>query len=151
MENPAFLLGIPVIVVGSAGVLMALAALLGSTRLPGWLLEPMGGQYAPAVPAHEVAAPGERAHPGALEYVGVAVALGVGEALELIVYYLDVLGDASLPILLLLTVVQFAMVAMWYMHLRFDSRVFWQLFVGGLMLAGALFVIVLATLGGSLV
>src|SRR3989304_77691 len=140
MENPAFLLGIPVIVVGSAGVLMALAALLGSTRLPGWLLEPMGGQYAPAVPAHEGAAPGGRAHPGAREY-----AVGVGEALELIVYYLDVLGDASLPILLLLTVVQFAMVAMWYMHLRFDSRVFWQLFVGGLMLAGALFVIVLAT------
>jgi hypothetical protein len=37
------------------------------------------------------------------------------------------------------------------MHLKFDSRLFSTFFVGGLILVAALFVIVLATLGGGLV
>jgi hypothetical protein len=37
------------------------------------------------------------------------------------------------------------------MHLRFDSRLFSTLFVGGFALAAAVFIVVLATLGGNLV
>jgi hypothetical protein len=40
---------------------------------------------------------------------------------------------------------------MWFMHLRFDNRLFSTFFVGGLMLVATLFVVVLATLGGKLV
>jgi|SRR3990172_5822338 len=149
MENPAFLLGIPIVVIGAIGVLLSLATLLGSTRLPAWLLEPMAAEHVPTRPVHEPAALGETSHPGPMEYVMVAAALFVLEALELVAYYADFLGAAALPIFLLLTVIQFAMVAMWYMHLKFDSRTFWQLFVGGMILAGAIFVVVLATLGSS--
>jgi len=73
------------------------------------------------------------------------------EVLEIIVYYAGVLGDSSLSFLLLLTVVQFALIAMWFMHLRFDSRLFSGLLVGGLTLALALFIVVLAIFGASLV
>ena len=151
MENPALLLGVPLVVVGAVGVLVTLATLLGSVRLPDWLLEPAGGMEVPAHPAPQAAAPGERAHPGPAQYVGVAGVMGVVEVLELVVYYLDLLGDSALAWLLILTVVQFGAIAMWYMHLRFDSRTFSTLFVGGLILAAAIFIVVLATLGSSLV
>lgn len=137
-------------VIGAVGALVALAALLGSVRLPAWLLEPAGPRAAPARQPREAAALQEEAHPGPQQYLGVAGVMAVVEVLELVVYYLGVLGDSALSLLLLLTVVQFALIAMWYMHLRFDSRIFWTMFVGGLVLAAALFVVVLATLGASL-
>lgn len=88
----------------------------------------------------------ERAHPQPLEYVQVAIALVVVEVLEVVVYYLDVLGGAALPILMGLTIVQFALVAMWYMHLKFDSRFFSWLFVLGMILAAAVFIAAWSTL-----
>ena len=66
-------------------------------------------------------------------------------------YYIDALDDVLIPILIVLSALKFSMVVMWFMHLRFDNRLFSGLFVGGLMLAAALFVVVLATLGGGLV
>ena len=90
------------------------------------------------------AAPPEAAHPGPREYVRVAMALAVVEVLELVVYYLGVLGSASIPLLAALTVIQFSLVAMWFMHLRFDSRLLTTLFVGGIILAITLFLVVLA-------
>ena len=139
MENPALLLGIPLVALGVVGALVALAVLLSSLQPTGLVAGPRG----------EAGVRG--GHPGPAEYVMVAVALGVVEALELVVYYLDVLGDAALPIMLLLTVIQFALVAMWFMHLKFDSRLFSGFFVGGMLLAGAVFVVVLVTFGASLV
>jgi len=44
-----------------------------------------------------------------------------------------------------LAVTKFALVAMWYMHLKFDSRFFSALFVGGLLAAVTVFVVVLLT------
>ena len=55
------------------------------------------------------------------------------------------------PILVVLSALKFSLVVMWFMHLRFDSRLFSTFFVGGLILVAALFVVVLATLGGALV
>jgi hypothetical protein len=40
---------------------------------------------------------------------------------------------------------KFALVALWFMHLKFDSRLFRRLFVAGLLIALAVFAIVLGT------
>ena len=40
------------------------------------------------------------------------------------------------PILLVLSTIKFAMVVMWFMHLKFDNKLFSVLFIGGLVLAG---------------
>ena len=94
---------------------------------------------------------GERAHPGPVEYAKIGLALAIVTAVEVAVYYMDALEVVLVPILLVLSALKFSLVAMWFMHLRFDSRLFSTLFVGGLMLAMAIFIVVLATLGASLV
>ena len=110
-----------------------------------------GESRAPAEHEGEAAARRERAHPGPAEYIKIGVALAVVTAVEVAVYYIDALEDVLIPILLALSGLKFSLVIMWFMHLRFDSRLLSWLFVGGLMLAMALFVVVLATLGGGLV
>ncbi len=97
-----------------------------------------------AAPAHE------RAHPGPLEYIKIGGLLAFVTAVEVAVYYISALEDVLVPILVVLSATKFTLVALWFMHLRFDSRLFSTFFVGGLMLAAAIFVIALATLGGSL-
>ena len=99
---------------------------------------------------HDATAAHERAHPGPLEYVKIGAALAIVTAVEVAVYYISALEDVLVPILVVLSALKFSLVALWFMHLRFDSRLFSTFFVGGLMLAAAIFVVALATLGGSL-
>ena len=109
-------------------------------------MKPATGEGAVAAPAHR-----EGAHPGPAEYVKIGLTLAVITAVEVAVYYIDALSDVLVPILVVLSALKFSLVVMWFMHLRFDNRLFSTLFVGGLMLAATLFVVVLATLGGKLV
>ena len=91
---------------------------------------------------------GEHAHPGPAEYVKVAVILAVVTAFEVALFYVPDL-DARLVsgLLLFLMVIKFALVGLWFMHLRFDSPLFRRLFVTGIILAMAVYTIVLLTLG----
>ena len=91
------------------------------------------------------------AHPGPAEYVKIGLTLAVITAVEVAVYYIDALSDVLIPTLMVLSALKFSLVVMWFMHLKFDNRMFSTFFVGGLMLVAALFVVVLATLGGALV
>ncbi|HEU4760140.1 MAG TPA: cytochrome C oxidase subunit IV family protein [Dehalococcoidia bacterium] len=100
--------------------------------------------------AAEHAVRGER-HPGPMEYVQIGVALALITLAEVAVYYIDAVHDVLIPVLLALSATKFSLVGLWFMHLRFDSRVFTTLFVGGLALAVALFVAALSTLGAGLV
>ena len=99
--------------------------------------------------------PQEQAHPQPLEYVKIAVILAIVTAVEVGLYFtppeVTVVRAALVPTLLVLSAAKFSLVVLWFMHLRFDSRFFSWLFVGGFLLASALFAVVLATLGGSLV
>ena len=94
--------------------------------------------------AHE---PGVTAHghPSDLQYIVVALILAVVTGIEVAVYYVTSLKDALVPILLVLSLIKFVMVVLWFMHLRFDSRIFRRLFVTGLILAIAVYLIVLTT------
>ncbi len=95
--------------------------------------------------------PGGRTHPGPLEYVKIGLILAVITAVEVGIYYIEAIEDALVPILIVLSAVKFTLVVMWFMHLKFDSRVFSWLLVGGLALIAVLLVVVLGTLGGGLV
>ncbi len=94
---------------------------------------------------------GEGAHPGPLEYVKIGLILAVITAVEVGIYYIEAIEDALVPILIVLSALQFTLVVMWFMHLKFDNRVFSWLLVGGLALISVLLVVVLGTLGGGLV
>ena len=50
----------------------------------------------------------------------------------LVLFYIEELEPALAPILLSLSAVKFVMVVMFFMHLKFDSKVFTGVFVAGL-------------------
>ncbi len=89
----------------------------------------------------------EHAHPGPRAYVRIAIILAVLTALEVELSYLpgqiDINANLIIAPLFILAIVKFAMVAMYFMHLRFDNRIFTVMFVGGLVLALLAFVAVL--------
>ena len=78
-------------------------------------------------------------------YIKVAVLLGVLTALEVATYFFD-FGVVETPSLLILMVVKFQIVVSYFMHLKFDSKVFSYLFVAGLVLA----MLVFAAMGTSM-
>ena len=74
-------------------------------------------------------------HPSAGQYFKIAIILCVITAVEVGIFYLEVLGHWMIPILTILSIGKFALVAMYYMHLKFDNKLFTTLFVVGLVLA----------------
>ncbi len=94
---------------------------------------------------------GEHAHPGPAEYVKIAIWLAIATALEVVLYYMEqaemLPPSALVALLMFFMIVKFALVALWFMHLKFDEKVFRQLFVAGILLATAVYAIVLLTFG----
>jgi cytochrome c oxidase subunit 4 len=101
-----------------------------------------------AVQAHEETLHGTgRAHPSDRNYVTIAVILALITAAEVVTFYIeDRLGSALLPILLVMMVAKFFIVAAWFMHLRFDSIMFRRFFIAGLVLAVLVFLAVMASM-----
>ncbi len=84
-------------------------------------------------------------HPSPRKYVWVAIILAVVTAIEVAIYYIPSIADRPgllIPSLLFFALIKFIMVAGYFMHLKFDSRVFRRFFVTGLILALAIFGIV---------
>ena len=94
-------------------------------------------------------APEEAHHPTAGTYIIIAFILTVLTVAEILVYYVSFLQSVLVPLLLFLSFCKFYLVAGYYMHLRFDSRVYSVLFVFPLMLA-VLILFSLTLLLGSL-
>lgn len=88
-------------------------------------------------------------HPTPQQYVQVAIVLAVLTAMEIGASFVDI-GPAFLPTLLILMAIKFVLVAGWFMHLRFDTRVFTRFMGGGLVLAGSLYVVVLLTFSAKI-
>jgi len=77
----------------------------------------------------------EGEHPQALTYIVVAVILTILTAFEIGVFYAPFLQSVLVPLLIVLAIAKFILVAAYYMHLHFDSRVFSALFIFPLWLA----------------
>ena len=95
--------------------------------------------------AHE---PELAAHPGPKQYVIVAAVLAVATGMEVGLYYLTELPrPLYITLLMFFMTFKFAMVVLWFMHLRFDNRIFRRLFVTGIFLAVGVYIIVLLSFG----
>ncbi len=88
--------------------------------------------------------PHRHAHPTPRQYVNVAIILGVLTAMEVSAASFDLPKVAFIGALVLLAVAKFAMVVGYYMHLKFDNRMFRRVFVFGVQLAIVVFLLVLA-------
>ena len=74
-------------------------------------------------------------HPTPRQYVQIGVVLAFVTALEVGLYYLNLPRGVLVPNLLALAFIKFALVALWFMHLKFDSHLYRRLFIFGLVLA----------------
>ena len=83
-------------------------------------------------------------HPTPATYFKVAMILSAITAVEVGIFYLDFLSYGIIPILALLSIAKFILVAMYYMHLKFDSIIFSTLFVTGLVVAAGVVLALLA-------
>jgi cytochrome c oxidase subunit IV len=89
----------------------------------------------------------EHHHPGAKEYLAIAVVLTVITAIEVAIFYIPKMHSILVPSLLVLSALKFALVAMFYMHLKFDHRLFSWLFVVPMVLAAAVILALMKLFG----
>ena len=94
----------------------------------------------------ETAVEAHSGHPGDAQYILIAVGLAVLTAIEVGLYYLKA-STVTNVVLLLLMALKFSIVAGYFMHLKFDSPVLRRLFVGGLVLASFIYIIVFFMFG----
>lgn len=90
-------------------------------------------------------------HPGVLEYTQIGVILAVLTAIEVGVYYIDMDHNVLVAALIALAALKFGLVVAFFMHLKFDSRLFATMFLGGLAIALSVFLVALSSLHGKLV
>lgn len=102
--------------------------------------------------AHAADAHAEHHHPGWSTYWKVALILTLITVGEVWMYYIPaiVASRAFVPLLLVLSALKFGIVVMFYMHLKYDHKLFRALFTGPLFIA-ALTLIALMFLFGHLV
>jgi heme/copper-type cytochrome/quinol oxidase subunit 4 len=84
---------------------------------------------------------------GARTYLVVAAFLLAITVMEVSVFYVPALARILVPILLILSSLKFALVAMFYMHLKFDHAWFSYVFIGPLIVAIGLAVALLWLFG----
>ena len=92
-------------------------------------------------------------HPSEGQYVVIAGILAVLTGIEVTLSYLKIGGSQGITngALLVLAAIKFAMVAMFFMHLRYDVRPLSGVFVGPLLLATGLSVALMTLTGAFLV
>jgi cytochrome c oxidase subunit IV len=80
-------------------------------------------------------------HPGVAQYIEIGVILAILTGIEVSMYtFRDALGQAiTTPTLLVLTAIKFMLVVLWFMHLRFDHKMFRRVFFFGVALATIVF------------
>ena len=54
---------------------------------------------------------------------------------EFLIFYVESLGVLLIPIMLVLSLMKFVIVVAFFMHLRFDNKIFTYLFFAGFILA----------------
>ena len=86
-------------------------------------------------------------HASVATYIKVALILSGVTALEVGVIYIRFLTPIVVPLLLVMSAAKFALVVLFFMHLRYDSRALSGLFVGPLVLASVIVVALMSLIG----
>ncbi|HVF75862.1 MAG TPA: cytochrome C oxidase subunit IV family protein [Acidimicrobiales bacterium] len=90
---------------------------------------------------------GHGAHPTEIFYIKIAAILALVTAVEVALYYWSFEEKLNNVVLIALAAIKFVMVAAYFMHLRFDSRILRRLFISGFVLAVSVYIAYLMTLG----
>jgi cytochrome c oxidase subunit 4 len=86
-------------------------------------------------------------HPTAKKYLGIAILLTIITVIEVAVFYVPSMHPFLPPILLTLSAVKFAIVAMFYMHLKFDHKLYSWVFIVPMVFIAAICLGLLAMFG----
>lgn len=81
---------------------------------------------------------GSHASPGSYWLIGGI--LTVITAVEVAIFYIPALDPVLVPVLLILSAAKFVLVVMFFMHLKFDSKIYTGLFLSGMVLASFMMV-----------
>ena len=77
----------------------------------------------------------EQAHATTATYLRIAAILVMITLIEVGIFYVPTFQTVLVPVLLVLSAVKFALVVMFYMHLKYDHKLFRALFTGPLLIA----------------
>ena len=99
------------------------------------------------VEEHGAEAVAHTGHPTPATYFKVAMILSILTAIEVAIFYVTQLSYAIIPILAILSIGKFALVVMYYMHLKFDSKIFTGMFFFGMMVATGVIFALMALFG----
>jgi cytochrome c oxidase subunit 4 len=86
----------------------------------------------------------EEAHATVQTYLWVAIILAIITAVEVFIYYLPAVRTFLVPMLMVLSVAKFLAVVGYFMHLKYDHRIFRYMFFSGLVLSLGVFLAMLA-------
>ena len=138
MENPEYVAGIPFLILGAIGLFIAFTLFAMPEEAEG--------------PRRRLIRREAGAHPEPAQYVIVGLFLAFVTLVEVALYYVEDLNfKVMVTTLIVLSLVKFMMVVGFFMHLRFDSRLFSILFFGGMGLAISVFTVAIVTLDAGLV
>ncbi len=99
-----------------------------------------------SVTQHPAPAPAAHHHPSDRTFIKVALILAVITGIEPSTYWwMDDAHDAAMVTLFVMMGIKFFMILLWFMHLKFDSKLFSLLFYLGLFLAVGVYMVTLFT------
>jgi cytochrome c oxidase subunit 4 len=84
---------------------------------------------------------GGHSHPTEMDYIKIAIILSIITAVEVLIYYIEALESILVPALIIMSAVKFLMVIGYFMHLKFDDRRLGWIFISGLGMALAIFIV----------
>jgi cytochrome c oxidase subunit 4 len=87
--------------------------------------------------SHDTKHAAESHHPTGNQYLKIAILLTVITAIEVWAYYVPALVASPLfnPALIIMSALKFVIVVLFYMHIKFDSKLFRVLFTGSMIVA----------------
>jgi cytochrome c oxidase subunit 4 len=100
-------------------------------------VEPAG--HGRAEPLHE-----EEAHASNQTYVRIAIILAIITLVEVAIYYLPTVRPVLIPALIVLSLAKFVMVVGFFMHLRYDNRIYRFMFAAGLIVSLGVYLAMIA-------
>lgn len=96
-----------------------------------------------AAHGHHDAGHGEE-HATNQTYIRVAIILAIITAVEVVIYYMPAVRGVLVPALIVLSLAKFIAVVGFFMHLKYDSKIFRYMFVAGLIVSLAVYLAMLA-------
>ena len=84
-------------------------------------------------------------HPSDMKYIKIAAILAALTLIEVLTYTFGMEGAVLMAVIFPIMIIKFAVVLGYFMHLKFDSRVFTTMFLMGLGFAVILYCVMLTT------